>query len=54
MAWYGPEAAVVSGKAQWMVMTVAFQLQGQNLVALSGGPHSKFTETISSVVNCES
>jgi predicted 3-demethylubiquinone-9 3-methyltransferase (glyoxalase superfamily) len=35
------------------VMTVAFQLAGQPFVALNGGPHFKFTEAISFVVNCE-
>jgi predicted 3-demethylubiquinone-9 3-methyltransferase (glyoxalase superfamily) len=34
-------------------LTVAFQLQGQSFVALNGGPHFKFTEAISFVVNCE-
>ena len=34
-------------------MTVEFQLEGQSLVALNGGPHFKFTEAISFVVNCE-
>jgi predicted 3-demethylubiquinone-9 3-methyltransferase (glyoxalase superfamily) len=35
------------------VMTVAFQLNGQDFVGLNGGPHFKFTEAISFVVNCE-
>jgi len=35
------------------VMTVAFQLDGQDFVALNGGPHFQFTEAISLVVNCE-
>ena len=34
-------------------MTVAFELAGQQFVALNGGPHFKFTEAISFVVNCE-
>ena len=34
-------------------MTVEFQLAGQTFVALNGGPHFKFTEAISFVVNCE-
>ena len=34
------------------VMTVAFQSAGQEFVALNGGPHFKFTEAISFVVNC--
>jgi Uncharacterized protein conserved in bacteria len=36
------------------VTTIAFQLGGQEFVALNGGPHFKFTEAISFVVNCES
>ena len=36
------------------VMTARFQLEGQDFVALNGGPHFKFTEAVSFVVNCES
>ena len=35
------------------VMTISFQLNGQEFIALNGGPHFKFTEAISFVVNCE-
>jgi predicted 3-demethylubiquinone-9 3-methyltransferase (glyoxalase superfamily) len=35
------------------VMTVEFELEGQSFVALNGGPHFKFTEAISFVVNCQ-
>ena len=35
------------------VMTVAFNLDGQDFVALNGGPHFKFTEAVSFVANCE-
>ncbi len=35
------------------VMTMAFELEGQKFTALNGGPHFKFTEAISFVVNCE-
>ncbi len=34
-------------------MTVTFQLEGQEFIALNGGPHFKFTEAISLLVNCE-
>ena len=34
-------------------MTIRFQLQGQEFIALNGGPHFKFTEAISFVVDCE-
>ena len=35
------------------VMTISFQLDGQEFVALNGGPEFKFTEAISLFVNCE-
>jgi len=35
------------------VMTASFELDGQEFIALNGGPHFKFTEAISFVVNCE-
>ncbi|MBA2473488.1 MAG: hypothetical protein DLM61_09020 [Pseudonocardiales bacterium] len=40
----GPEGAV---------MTVTFELDGQNFVALNGGPHFMFNEAISFQVSCE-
>lgn len=51
---YNEEGAEVSGRPVGTVMTVAFQLEGQEFVALNGGPYFKFTEAISFVVNCES
>ena len=36
------------------VMTVNFQLDGQEFIALNGGPQFKFTEAISFSVNCKS
>jgi predicted 3-demethylubiquinone-9 3-methyltransferase (glyoxalase superfamily) len=36
------------------VMTASFQLAGQEFVALNGGPHFKFNEAISLVINCDS
>jgi predicted 3-demethylubiquinone-9 3-methyltransferase (glyoxalase superfamily) len=35
------------------VLTIAFQLDGQEFVALNGGLQFKFTEAISLFVNCE-
>lgn len=35
------------------VMTATFQLDGQDFMALNGGPLFKFTEAISFFVNCE-
>ena len=53
IARYGDKGAEISGKANGTVMTVAFQLDGQQYIALNGGPHFKFTEAISFSVNCE-
>ncbi len=36
------------------VMTVAFELEGQEFLALNGGPQFRFTEAISLLVTCES
>jgi predicted 3-demethylubiquinone-9 3-methyltransferase (glyoxalase superfamily) len=35
------------------VMTIDFELAGQRLTALNGGPHFKFNEAISFVVSCD-
>jgi predicted 3-demethylubiquinone-9 3-methyltransferase (glyoxalase superfamily) len=35
------------------VMTIAFELKGQQFVALNGGPGFPFTNAVSLVVNCE-
>jgi len=35
-----------------LVMTVAFELDGQSFVALNGGPDHPFSEAVSFVVNC--
>src|SRR5437879_2458338 len=50
---YGDEGAEVSGRPKGTVMTVTFQLEGQEFMALNGGPHFKFTEAISLLVNCK-
>jgi predicted 3-demethylubiquinone-9 3-methyltransferase (glyoxalase superfamily) len=35
------------------VMTATFQIEGQEFMALNGGPHYQFTPAISFFVNCE-
>jgi len=39
---------------QGTVMTIGFQLEGQQFVALNGGPMFQFSPAISFVVNCQS
>jgi predicted 3-demethylubiquinone-9 3-methyltransferase (glyoxalase superfamily) len=46
---YGKEGPGPEGT----VMTASFELNGLRFTALNGGPHFKFTEAISLVVNCE-
>jgi len=42
-----------SGTAEGEVLTVQFRLGDQEYVALNGGPHFKFTEAISLMINCK-
>lgn len=53
MARYDGETAQAAGRPPGSVMTVQLELDGQEFVALNGGPMFKFTEAISFVVNCE-
>ena len=46
---YGPGAPRPEGTA----MTVDFELDGQRIVALNGGPQYTFTEAVSFLVDCE-
>ena len=35
------------------VMTILFEIEGQEFLALNGGPHFKFTPALSLIVNCD-
>ena len=50
---YSEEAAKASGQPIGSVLTIEFEIDGQKLVALNGGPQFKFNESVSFVVNCE-
>ena len=50
---YEEESAKVSGRPAGTVMTVEFQLEGQEFVALNGGPIFTFNEAISFQVSCK-
>ena len=50
---YGEAGAKVSGRPKGSVMTVTFEIEGQEFVALNGGPHFTFSEAISFMVKCE-
>src|SRR5262245_21391527 len=47
--YYGEGAPMPKGT----VLTVRFQLDGQEYLALNGGPMFKFSEAVSFIVNCE-
>ncbi|MBI2790943.1 MAG: VOC family protein [Gammaproteobacteria bacterium] len=49
---YNEAGAQVSGRPKNSVMTIVFELEGQEFVALNGGPEFTFTPAISLVVNC--
>jgi predicted 3-demethylubiquinone-9 3-methyltransferase (glyoxalase superfamily) len=49
---YDAHGARASGRPEGSVMTVVFELDGQQFTALNGGPHFTFTEAVSFVVNC--
>lgn len=51
---YNEAGAKASGQPGGTVMTVAFQLDGQDFVAINGGPHFQFSCAVSFVVNCVS
>ena len=51
---YGKAGYEYHGESEGMVMTVQFQIEGQDFVALNGGLHFNFNESISLIVNCDS
>jgi predicted 3-demethylubiquinone-9 3-methyltransferase (glyoxalase superfamily) len=53
MTRYGEAGAKVSGRPKGSVMTVTFEIEGQEFVALNGGPHFTFSEAISLMVKCD-
>jgi predicted 3-demethylubiquinone-9 3-methyltransferase (glyoxalase superfamily) len=52
IARYGEAGAKVSGRQKDSVMTMVFQLEGQEFMALNGGPVFTFSPAISLLVNC--
>jgi predicted 3-demethylubiquinone-9 3-methyltransferase (glyoxalase superfamily) len=50
---YSEEAAQEAGKPVGSVLTMAFRLEGQEFLALNGGPEFTFSPAISLIVNCE-
>jgi predicted 3-demethylubiquinone-9 3-methyltransferase (glyoxalase superfamily) len=50
---FGKAGVEYHGKPNGSVMTVAFELMGQQFTALNGGPHVTFNHAISLVVSCD-
>jgi len=50
---YGASGSNASGRPAGSVMTVCFEIDGQEFLALNGGPMFKFSEAISLIVNCK-
>lgn len=50
---YNESGAKTAGLKEGMVMTVAFTLNGQEFLALNGGPQFSFSGAVSFVVNCK-
>ncbi|HEY5812182.1 MAG TPA: VOC family protein [Terrimicrobiaceae bacterium] len=53
LARYGEAGAAASGRPKGTVMTVLFELEGQEFMGLNGGPHFTFSPAISLMVNCK-
>ncbi|GEP97079.1 VOC family protein [Chitinophaga cymbidii] len=53
VAYYTEEGFELHGMTTDTPMTIEFALEGQEFVALNGGPHFQFSEAISFIVNCE-
>lgn len=50
---YGDAGAKASGRPQGSAMTVVFELEGQEFLALNGGPMFQFSPAVSCIVNCK-
>jgi predicted 3-demethylubiquinone-9 3-methyltransferase (glyoxalase superfamily) len=50
---YTKEVAAQAGRPEGSVMSIDFELDGQRLGALNGGPLFQFSEALSLIVNCE-
>lgn len=53
VARYSDSGSQAAGMPKGSVMTVAFQIEGENFTAINGGPVFKFTEAVSFVINCD-
>ena len=52
VSYYDEANAEASGRPEGSVLTIEFELEGCNFVALNGGPVFKFTPAVSFFINC--
>jgi len=50
---YDEASAEASGQPEGSVLVVEFEIAGQKFVGLNGGPHFKFSEAISFMIDCK-
>ncbi len=50
---YDDETAMAARMPVGSVMTVTFQIEGQEFLALNGGPIFQFTPAVSFIINCD-
>ena len=50
---YDEESSKGSGQPEGSVLVVEFEIAGQKFVGLNGGPHFKFSEAISFMIDCK-
>jgi predicted 3-demethylubiquinone-9 3-methyltransferase (glyoxalase superfamily) len=53
-SYYTEEGFETHGMPAGSVLTIEFEIGGQSFLALNGGPHFKFNEAVSFVINCKS
>ena len=53
IARYDKAGEKVAGRPAGSVMTIEFEIEGQDFIALNGGAHFKFNEAVSFVVSCK-
>ena len=53
IARYDEAGEKAAGRPAGSVMTIEFEIEGQDFIALNGGPHFKFNEAVSFVVSCK-
>ena len=52
-SYYGEAASKAARRPVGSVLTIVFELEGQQFTALNGGPVFKFNEAVSLMVHCE-